>query len=287
MTVKEYRITFFNKLSHLYPKTEIDSFFFMLAEFYLHKKRIDISMFPDAVITAKELKILECALERLQKEEPIQYIIGETEFYGLPFKVNTHTLIPRPETEELVYWILHTIKENNELSSKEELTILDIGTGSGCIAISLAKKVSNSKVVALDISRVALSTAKDNAKKNQVTVTFIEKDILQTNSLENTFDIIVSNPPYVRNLEKREIKNNVLLHEPHKALFVENNNPLLFYNAISKIAKKHLSKNGFLFFEINQYLAEETKNLVLSKGYKSVVLKKDVFGNSRMIKAKL
>ena len=182
--------------------------------------------------------------------EPIQYILGETEFYGLPFKVTPDTLIPRPETEELVDWISSEIDKE---SLTKEINILDIGTGTGCIAISLAKNLSNVNVFAMDVSEKALKIAQYNAKKNKVTIEFLEKDVLQLAKLPTQFDVIVSNPPYVRNLEKKEINPNVLENEPHLALFVDNQNPLIFYDTISDFALQNLIPGGFLFFEMNEY----------------------------------
>ena len=237
------------------------------------------------------------ALTGLKNENPIQYIIGETEFYGLFFKVNKDVLIPRSETEELIDWIL---KEFNE---KKELNILDIGTGSGCIAISLANHLPGANIYGIDISKEALQIAEQNAKLNNVKVNFLIQDILKMNvasshsnlfmagpvmnSLPMEFDIIVSNPPYVRELEKREIKSNVLQNEPHIALFVSDDNPLLFFDKIADFAKQCLTANGFLFLEINQYLAENTTALLQQKGFKTIELRKDVFGNDRMIKTSL
>jgi release factor glutamine methyltransferase len=228
----------------------------------------------------------------LKKEKPIQYILGETEFYGLPFLVNVNTLIPRPETEELVEWI---IKSTNYEIQSTKLRILDIGTGSGCIAISLAKNIPNAEVSAIDVSEKALATAKKNAEINKIVVNFINVDILKINDLAELptsnfqlptqFDIIVSNPPYVRNLEKAEIKPNVLEYEPHLALFVEDTDALLFYRKIANLAKENLSENGQLFFEINQYLGKETVELLEDLGFKNIELKKDIYGNDRMIRS--
>ncbi|WP_394758076.1 peptide chain release factor N(5)-glutamine methyltransferase, partial [Flavobacterium sp.] len=207
-----------------------------------------------------------------------------TEFFSLPFYVNENTLIPRPETEELVDWIL----SNNRINeSTNQIKILDIGTGSGCIAISLAKNLPNANVHAIDVSEKALATAKKNAERNNVTITFIEKNILETEDLLNTFDIIVSNPPYVRNLEKKEIHKNVLEYEPHLALFVEDNDALLFYRKIAELATKNLSENGQLYFEINQYLGKEMVELLEKYNFKNIELKKDIYGNDRMIRCVL
>ena len=286
MILKEFKLFFNEALSAIYPKTEIDSFFFILMEEKLQMQRIDTVLKPNFLITEKNLIDLKTIVKRLQKEEPIQYIIGNTEFYGLPFLVDKNTLIPRPETEELVTWVLDEIKvlTNNKIT---ELSILDIGTGTGCIPISLAKNLTSLNIFAIDISPEALLIAKQNAILNKVTIEFIELDILGAKSLPQEYDVIISNPPYVRELEKEEIKNNVLENEPHLALFVADENPLIFYNKIADLAKQQLSKNGMLFFEINQYLGKETANMLVKKGFKNIQLKKDLFGNDRMIKCVL
>ena len=286
MILKEFKLFFNEALSAIYPKTEIDSFFFILMEEKLQMQRIDTVLKPNFLITEKNLIDLKTIVKRLQKEEPIQYIIGNTEFYGLPFLVDKNTLIPRPETEELVTWVLDEIKvlTNNKIT---ELSILDIGTGTGCIPISLAKNLTSLNISAIDISPEALLIAKQNAILNKVIIEFIELDILCAKSLPQKYDVIISNPPYVRELEKEEIKINVLENEPHLALFVADENPLIFYNKIADLAKQQLSKNGMLFFEINQYLGKETANMLVKKGFKNIQLKKDLFGNDRMIKCVL
>tara|TARA_R110001583_G_scaffold58714_5_gene174836 strand:- start:4915 stop:5760 length:846 start_codon:yes stop_codon:yes gene_type:complete len=279
MKIKEFKNLFFKELSDVYPETEIQSFFNILIEFKLNLSRIEVALQPNFNIEKSELDFLQKALSNLKKLIPIQYIIGETEFYGLKFEVNNSVLIPRPETEELVSWII----TSTPLS--DQLKILDIGTGSGCIPISLAKNLPNAEIYAIDISKEALEIAKKNALKNKVTIHFIEADILTLNEFPQQFNIIVSNPPYVRELEKDQMQQNVLANEPHLALFVANENPLLFYDKIADLAKKQLTKNGELFFEINQYLGEETVNLLKDKGFKNIELTKDIFGVDRMIKA--
>ena len=284
MTLKEFRLFFTNVLKEKYPKTEIAAFFFLLLENKLNLQRIDTVLKPDFIIDNTILSELKSTVKRLQKEEPIQYILGETEFYGLPFIVNKNTLIPRPETEELVEWILLEIAKIQGCITPT-LSVLDIGTGTGCIPISLAKNLTDVKITAIDISPEALKVAKQNATLNNVEITFLEMDILKTHQLEKQYDIIVSNPPYVRELEKAEIKNNVLQNEPHLALFVEDHTPLIFYAKIADLAKQCLTKEGILFFEINQYLGKETIEMLEQKGFKNIALKKDVFGNDRMIQA--
>lgn len=284
MTLKEFRLFFTNALKEKYPKTEIAAFFFLLLENKLNLQRIDTVLKPDFIIDNTILSELKSTVKRLQKEEPIQYILGETEFYGLPFIVNKNTLIPRPETEELVEWILLEIAKIQGCITPT-LSVLDIGTGTGCIPISLAKNLTDVKITAIDISPEALKVAKQNATLNNVEITFLEMDILKTHQLEKQYDIIVSNPPYVRELEKAEIKNNVLQNEPHLALFVEDHTPLIFYAKIADLAKQCLTKEGILFFEINQYLGKETIEMLEQKGFKNIALKKDIFGNDRMIQA--
>ena len=292
MIVKQYRNYFNETLKTIYPITEIDSFFFLLLEEYLGFRRVDIILKSDFKITQENLNLLQSATKQLEQEVPLQYIIGKTEFYGLPFVVNKHVLIPRPETEELVAWVVSESSRfktfntsTKQTTETKQLKILDIGTGSGCIPISLKKQLPFAKISAIDISKEALTVAKKNAFLNNVDIHFILQDILKTVALDQHYDIIISNPPYVRELEKKELKNNVLKNEPHVALFVKNDNPLIFYDKIAELAKNYLNKNGLLFFEINQYLGTETINLVNKKGLKNIQLKKDMFGNDRIIVA--
>ena len=279
MILKSYKNHFTQELNSLYDQEEIESFFYIITEFLHQKKRIDLALEPNFSINAIEVEKWNAIIAQLKQERPIQYILGETEFYGLRFFVNENTLIPRPETEELVDLILNENSKNKIPNSK----ILDIGTGSGCIAVSLAKNLPEAKVFALDVSEKALETAKKNAEINKVEVEFLHQSILETEDLKQEFDIIVSNPPYVRNLEKQEIKKNVLEYEPHLALFVEDNDPLIFYRKIAQLAQKNLSDNGKLYFEINQYLGKETSELLQDLGFQKIELIKDVYGNDRMI----
>lgn len=285
MLLKSYKSIFLQELSPLYDEKEIESFFYIVLESFHNKKRIDLALNPEMEMDAVQLLRWESVLSDLKKEKPIQYILGETEFYGLPFLVNENTLIPRPETEELVEWIISNNEGLRQAQSDKsaKLKILDIGTGSGCISISLAKNLPDAQVAAIDVSEKALATAYKNAEINKVEVNFILENILETEVLDEKYDIIVSNPPYVRNLEKQEIKSNVLQYEPHLALFVEDNDALLFYRKIATLAKKNLSENGKLYFEINQYLGKETVRLLEGMDFKNVILKKDVYGNDRMI----
>ncbi|PIF62037.1 MULTISPECIES: peptide chain release factor N(5)-glutamine methyltransferase [unclassified Flavobacterium] len=282
--IKEYRTQFIQELTPIYDAGEAESFFYLILEEKHQLKRIDLALHPDLVFSEAEIVVWNSILEQLKLEIPVQYLLGKTSFYGLDFEVNENVLIPRPETEELVEWIL----SNNRIIQKSNpetsgLKILDIGTGSGCIAISLAKNIPNAAVFAIDVSEKALATAKKNAEHNAVEVTFINQNILETEDLRQQFDIIVSNPPYVRNLEKEEIKKNVLDNEPHLALFVEDNDALIFYKKIAELAQKNLSENGQLYFEINQYLGKETVDLLEKMNFKNIELRKDIYGNDRMI----
>ena len=287
MLLKNYKATFLQELSSLYDEHEIDSFFYIILEKLHGLKRIDLALNPETVMDGTHLKQWKSILSDLKIQKPIQYILGETQFYGLRFEVNENTLIPRPETEELVELIIK--EEGREKREEGKVIILDIGTGSGCIAVSLAKNLPNAEVFAIDVSEKALATAKKNAELNKVAINFILTNILDVvtlsavEGLEQQFDIIVSNPPYVRNLEKAEIKPNVLEYEPHLALFVEDTDALLFYRKIAELAKKNLNPNGKLYFEINQYLGKETVQLLQYFGFKNVEVKKDIYGNDRMI----
>ena len=279
---QDYRTQFIQELSPIYDAGEAESFFYLILEEKQQLKRIDLALNSDLTFSNEEIQLWNSILEKLQQEIPIQYILGKTSFYGLNFEVNATVLIPRPETEELVEWI---IKDGAVFRNDKELKILDIGTGSGCIAISLAKNIPNAQVFAIDVSEKALAIAKKNAEINEVNVTFIQKNILETEDLEQKFEIIVSNPPYVRELEKQEIKKNVLDNEPHLALFVEDNDALIFYRKIAELALKNLSPKGQLFFEINQYLGREMMELLEKMGFKNIELRKDIYGNDRMIRA--
>lgn len=278
--LKNIRDLFMKELSSLYPLEEIQTFFYLLTEEFTGLKKFETALELRKEISETDLKKYRESLKDLKKEVPIQYILGKTFFYGLNFEVNSNVLIPRPETEELVDWIVGSAK-------KKPLKILDIGTGSGCIAIALAKNLSQSEVYAIDISKSALNTAQENADLNGVKVNFLEADILQALNIEEHFDIIVSNPPYVLVSEKSLMKKNVLEYEPHKALFVENNDPLLFYERITKFAARNLKDGGLLFFEINETKAKETRQLLMNHGFTNIELKADFLGKDRMIKAVL
>ncbi|TKS57499.1 peptide chain release factor N(5)-glutamine methyltransferase [Mesohalobacter halotolerans] len=277
MTTKTLQNLFHKTLSKIYSKSEIDTFLYWVVEEVLKLKRIDVYLNPDVEINSKELKTIQNYLHRLQQQEPIQYILGSTEFYGMRFQVNPEVLIPRPETEELVEWIV------TELKNQSKKQILDIGTGSGCIAIALKKELPECEISALDISKTALQIASENAKQNQLTINFEAQDIFKLNSLPKEVEIIVSNPPYVRVLEKKQMHENVLKFEPHQALFVKNDDALVFYKKIIELALAS-SRCKTVYFEINQYLSDDLKKMIQSYNISNAEFRKDFRGNERMLK---
>ena len=279
MLLKEIKNIYHSELDPIYPKEEVDSFFYLTIAHHLNLERFVLALQPNLTLSKKEEQPLFEVLAQLRLKKPIQYILGSTHFMDMDFKVNENVLIPRPETEELVRWVL----EDYRMDGNKEISILDIGTGSGCIAISLAKNMKRAKVYGLDISKKALEVAKENAAKNQVEVEFLNADILNMEYFKEKVDVIVSNPPYVRLLEKEKMKPNVIENEPGSALFVPDNDPLVFYRKINELAKKNLKSGGRLYLEINQYLGKETKAL-LENGFIEVELRKDMFGNDRMLK---
>jgi len=275
----------FDTLSTVYDRQEIDSIKYLVLRDISNLSKAQLRAFQDNELSDDVVEKLQNIIAKLQTGEPVQYILGHTEFYGLPFKVNPSVLIPRPETEELVEWVLSEVG-----SRKSEVgNILDIGTGSGCIPITLKKHLPQNQVSGLDISPTALQTARQNAQLNNVEVEFIEADILNPNiSLLNTkYSVLISNPPYVTEQEKQDMHQNVLSHEPHTALFVPDNDPLLFYRAIADFALEHLQSNGLLFFEINENLGKETVELLATKEFKNIELRQDMRGKDRMVKAQL
>jgi len=282
MTLFDLQNQFRKELANIYPLGEINSIFKLLVKNYLNFDAAELVLEAKKELNKEADEYFQTALRRLLKKEPVQYIIGETSFYNLTFKVNPDVLIPRPETEELVQWIISDIQANQ---ANRKIKILDIGTGSGCIAISLAKNIPNATIWALDISKSALEIAKYNATLNEITINLLNIDILKTKTLPQYFDIIVSNPPYIKLEEKKVMHDNVLQHEPEQALFVSNTDPLIFYKKIVEIASKYLTPNGKLYFEINQYLGKETLELIPSKEFKNTILEKDFLGNDRMIRA--
>ena len=264
-------------LATVYTDGEIKALTRILATELLGVSQMAFYMKDDITLTAEQTTLLDSAIERLQQHEPIQYILGYSDFCGLRFKVTPATLIPRPETSELVEWIA------SEANGKEK--ILDIGTGSGCIAVSLAHSIPQATVSAWDISAEALAVATENSKANNCAVTFREVDILAYQSNDEQFDIIVSNPPYIKEVEKEQMEANVLDWEPHTALFVPDNDPLLFYRTIAQKATQMLHPGGKLYFEINRAYGKATCDMLASIGYTDIELRKDFADNDRMIRA--
>ena len=264
-------------LATVYTDGEIKALTRILATELLGVSQMAFYMKDDLALTAEQATLLDSAIARLQKHEPIQYILGYSDFCGLRFKVTPATLIPRPETSELVKWIA------SEANGKEN--ILDIGTGSGCIAVSLASQLPQAKVSAWDISAEALAVATENSKANNCNVSFKQVDILAYQPNDEQFDIIVSNPPYIKEVEKEQMEANVLDWEPHTALFVPDNDPLLFYRAIAEKATTMLHPGGKLYFEINRTYGKETVDMLSALGYTDIELRKDFAENDRMIRA--
>ena len=264
-------------LVNAYSVGEITALTRIIATELLGVSQMAFYLKDDIALTAEQEALLNNAIERLKKQEPIQYILGYSDFCGLRFKVTPATLIPRPETSELVEWIA------SEATGKE--SILDIGTGSGCIAVSLSSKLPQSNVTAWDISNDALAVATDNSKENGCTVAFEQVDILAYQPTGEQFDIIVSNPPYIKEVEKANMHANVLEWEPHTALFVPDSDPLLFYRTIAKKGLLLLKPGGRLYFEINRAHGKETMEMLAALGYTGIELRKDFAENDRMIRA--
>ncbi|TDQ73847.1 release factor glutamine methyltransferase [Sphingobacterium yanglingense] len=281
-TWQEIAELFQKELKELYPSAEINELFSLTVEHLCGKRSNQLHLIKHEQPTPKASAETEHILAQLKTGRPIQHVLGYAHFYGHIFEVSEHTLIPRPETEELV----HLIRQDSK--SKQALNCIDIGTGTGCIPISLAKCMPQHQYWAIDISKEALEVAKRNAQKNEVDIQFIQMDILEWDlafASDLKFDIIVSNPPYITTLEKADMHQNVLAFEPHSALFVEDSAPLLFYDYIGDFAKEHLTPEGHLYFEINQYLADETAELLSKKGFNNVQIFNDINGAKRMIRA--
>jgi release factor glutamine methyltransferase len=281
-----------SQLQGLYSELEIKSFSYLILEFVCKKDRQNIWIDKDKQLSSNECLQVKEFVAELKKYCPIQYIIGETEFYGIKLKVDANVLIPRPETEELVEWIINDFSptarkvEAEKLTEEKELTILDIGTGSGCIAVSLAKHLTSASVYALDISEVALGVARQNAEKNGVDVRFFRHDIFEKwpDFLPQRWNIIVSNPPYVTPEEKTMMSKNILDYEPHQALFVPQEKPLLFYERIADMASTCLKANGNLYFETSSIYGKNVVAMLKDKGFQTVELKQDISGHDRMIR---
>lgn len=279
MTFHEAKQIFIFELSSLYPENEIHSIFLLWVNHYLKINQVELAFRKQKPLPDILDEKFYIVLERLKKQEPIQYILGETIFFDLPIIVSPKVLIPRPETEELIALIL------NENKNRSDLNIMDIGTGSGCIAIALAKNLK-SRVFAIDYKKEILDIAKKNALNNNVNITFMQFDILQKNILlHENFDIMVSNPPYVLEREKKQMSSNVLNYEPADALFVKDNNPLLYYTTIANLAKCWLNDGGKLYFEMNENMGSELVDKLKTLGFNNVVLVKDIHNKFRFVRA--
>jgi release factor glutamine methyltransferase len=285
--LKALKSNFIEALGEYYERDEILNFYSWLAEDILELKTHELLLNEEVDLDAEKLSKFLSALERLQQQVPIQYILGYTEFFGLKFKVNTNVLIPRPETEELVQWII------DDYSAQQlQLTLIDLGTGSGCIPVALANHLPGANIKALDVSWEALKLAKINEseclkisdfKQNKQHIEFIEANLLEMEQLPEV-DVLISNPPYVKYEEQERMNDNVLKNEPHVALFVYDDDPLIFYRKIAELANKQ-DKRPVVYVEVSQYLAKETRELFLDAGFDNVELKKDFRGNDRMLKA--
>jgi len=288
MTIKNVLDHYVKSLSSLYDGGEAVAISQWVVEDRLGISRTEISLRGGEIISEVKANDLAWKLMRLMKREPVQYVLGYAFFHGLKLKVNKSVLIPRPETEELVEWILVDERRNQPQRRRgaEKLKILDIGTGSGCIAIALKKNLQHAEVSAMDISEKALEIARENAKVNEVEVNFFQSDILTSDLRLPTsdFNIIVSNPPYILPSEKNSLHKNVLDHEPHEALFVPENDPLIFYKAILNFAEQSLSTNGGLYFEVNNSFAQQVASMLREKNFFEVEIRKDLSGKERMVK---
>jgi release factor glutamine methyltransferase len=293
MTLKSLQTQAEQSLASLYPPHEAKAISRMLLMEMLHLSRAELLLSPHHELSETQATQALQAIEQLRQMRPIQHVLGSVEFCGLPFVVNEHTLIPRPETEELVSWI---VDERRHASS---ISILDLGTGSGCIAVALAKQLPQANVCACDISPQALDIAQQNAQRNGVEVRFeicdlrratceVRREIcdIPTTIFGSQFSIIVSNPPYVCESEKSAMRDNVLRYEPHSALFVPDNDPLVFYTCIAQLAQQWLRSDGEIFVEINERFGRQTAEVFVAHGFASVELRKDIFGKERMMKFK-
>jgi len=282
MTIGDIESIYTNQLQPLYEKDEARSLASHAVQNTCGLSKSYVMLHKSHELTLGEETTLIRILDDLRSGAPLQYVLGEADFYGLKFKVSSSVLIPRPETEELVFWVLDSAKRDAD----GDINIIDLGTGSGCIPIAIKKNLPQAEVSACDISQEAIDMAINNAVHNQAEVHFFHADILSPrfSLLPLTFNIIISNPPYIRHSEKVSMHKNVLAHEPHTALFVPDEDPLLYYKSIADFSLKHLSNKGLLFLEINEAFGRETETMLHAKGFKTEH-KKDIQGKDRMIKA--
>ncbi|WP_367209778.1 peptide chain release factor N(5)-glutamine methyltransferase [Sphingobacterium sp. R2] len=280
--LQDFELLFQHELQELYEEDEIKAIFLVVVAEKFGLNRTNYQLRKTAIVNEADKAEALSILQDLKKHRPIQYILNKADFYGEVFQVNESVLIPRQETEELVDLIIKNHK------SSQSLKIIDIGTGSGCIPIILAKHLNNAQVTTMDISKEAIKTAQENARNLKTQVQFINADIFEWEYIfsDQQYNIIVSNPPYITPGEKQHMNQNVLAYEPELALFIEESAPLIFYDVISSFALKHLTPDGDLYFEINQYLGPEMKDLMIKKGFEQVILIKDINGADRIIHAK-
>lgn len=277
MNLEEFYKLIQVKLDRKFDKNEVEEFFFRLIDHYCQVDRLKYILNSKLELNKIEEVNLVRSIKFLEKESPIQYITGQTQFMGMNFTVNKNVLIPRPETEELVRWIVQDLHSNKR--------VLDIGTGSGCIATSLSKLMDNCIVFGWDISSDALDIASKNSKNNSVNVKYDLVDITYEKQCSEKFDIIVSNPPYVTQDDKLLMSKNVISYEPHIALFVKENDPLFFYKKILNFSKKNLISNGTIYFEINENFSKQVNKLLKKEGFHDIIVRKDFRGKYRMVKA--
>lgn len=281
MRLRDIKAIYHSELDPLYPKEEVDGIFNRVIDHYLDLKGFIVVLQPEYILTKQEEQPLFEALSQLGQEIPVQYVLGLEYFMDVPLQVDPSVLIPRPETEELVAWLLADLQ-----SRDEPVSILDVGTGSGNIAIAIKKYAPEMQVFALDKSPASLEVARKNGELNEVSITWMQHDIEEEVPLGQTFDIVIANPPYVLESEREKMRKNVKAYEPSKALFVSDGEPLRFYRAILERCKNILRPGGSIYFEINETKAKEMEDLLQAYGYSEIQLKKDIFGKDRMVKAK-
>lgn len=280
MLLNDFKKKFNDSLKGDYPETEINSFFRHLTDFYFQWPPTFLVLNPRYILDDVALKKLTSALDELKHHKPLQYIIKEAHFYGRRFCVDERVLIPRPETEALVDWIL------SDYSEKEEVVdVLEVGTGSGCIGVNLAKENTHFNVEAIEVSKPALAVARHNASLHEVKVDFIHQDMRTLEVWNKPLDVVVSNPPYIEPDEKKEMLPNVLNYEPHLALFTPKKDPLYFYKKIIVLAQASLKSNGGLYFEINPKYFRELETFIKAKNFRDIEVRNDIFGKKRMLKA--
>jgi release factor glutamine methyltransferase len=280
MLLNEFRNHFIDSLIEDYPKTEIIAFFRRLTDFYFQWPPTFCALNTDYTLSQLELDVLSNALEELKVHSPLQYITHEAHFYNRSFYVDQNVLIPRPETEDLVHWVLSDFDH-----FEGSLDVLEVGTGSGCIAVSLAKENSNFNIEALEISRNAIAVAQKNAVFHKVEVNFIQQDMRVLEVWRKPLDVIISNPPYIEPGEKKEMLPNVLNHEPHLALFTPEKDPLYYYKKIIVMAESSLKIRGSLYFEVNPIFLDELMTFIKAKTFEDIEVRNDIFGKQRMLKA--